>query len=82
MFDWSRTIVRFYEPALAKKRLFIKGILQSTLFSLFDVFTILVFKRMAEYAEQQDLVALSSVAWIFVVVVIIYVIIKTAIRHR
>jgi len=76
-----QTIVRFYEPAIAKKWLFIRGIVQSILFALFDVFTILIFKRMATYAEQQDMATLSTIAWFFLVVMIVYVLLKFFIRH-
>lgn len=82
MFDWFRMIVRFYEPALAKKWIFIRWLTQSVLFAFFDVFTILIFKWMAQYAEGQDMLMLSRIAWLFLVVSIVYTIWKYFIRHR
>ena len=76
------TIQRFYEPAIAKKRIFIRGITQSIFFALFDVFTILIFKWMAQYAESQNIEILSRISWIFLIVSIVYVVRKYFIRHR
>jgi len=77
-----QTILRFYEPAIAKKWVFIRWIVQSVLFALFDVFTILIFKWMAQYAELQDMAMLSTIAWGFLIVSIGYTIWKYFIRHR
>jgi ABC-type multidrug transport system fused ATPase/permease subunit len=82
MFDWFGMIVRFYEPALAKKWIFIRWLTQSVLFAFFDVFTILIFKWMAQYAEVQNMLMLSRFAWLFLVVSIVYTIWKYFIRHR
>jgi len=74
-------IVRFYEPAIAKKWIFIRWIVQSVFFALFDVFTILIFKWMAQYAELQDMPMLSTIAWGFFVTMVVYVVVKFFIRH-
>lgn len=76
-----KTIVRFYEPARSRPTLFMRWILQSILFSLFDVFTILVFKWVAGYAESQNMLWLSTIAWIFFFLSLIYTICKYFIRH-